>query len=70
MQGRVKWFDDEKGYGFIDANVDKDIFVHYSSIRTDGHKTLKENDKVIFDVVETDKGYHAKNVLIEEKVNS
>ena len=71
MQGRVKWFNDEKGFGFIEYKEDTDIFVHYSSIRTDGYKTLKENDIVNFEVVETDKGYQAKNVtLVQEKINS
>ena len=63
MQGRVKWFNDEKGFGFIEYKENNDIFVHYSSIRTEGHKTLKENDIVNFEVVETDKGYQAKNVV-------
>jgi len=71
MQGRVKWFNDEKGFGFIEYKEDTDIFVHYSSIRKDGYKTLKENDIVNFEVVETDKGYQAKNVtLVQEKINS
>lgn len=71
MQGRVKWFNDEKGFGFIEYKENKDIFVHYSSIRKDGYKSLKENDMVDFEVVETDKGYQAKNVtLVEEKINS
>ena len=70
MQGRVKWFNDEKGFGFIEYKENNDIFVHYSSIRTEGHKTLKENDIVNFEVVETDKGYQAKNViLVQEKIN-
>lgn len=70
MQGRVKWFNDEKGFGFIEYKDNQDIFVHYSSIITKGFKTLNENDIVNFDLVETDKGLQAKNVsLVKEKVN-
>jgi len=71
MQGKVKWFNNEKGYGFINYEVDKDIFVHYSSILLEGYKSLNENDEVEFDLVETDKGLQAKNVrLVKEKINS
>lgn len=71
MQGKVKWFNNEKGYGFIHYEEDKDIFVHYSSIMFEGYKTLNENDDVEFDLVETDKGLQAKNVrLVKEKINS
>jgi len=68
MQGRVKWFNDEKGFGFIEYKNDIDIFVHYGSIISKGYKTLKENDLVEFELVETDKGYQAKNVVVVEKV--
>jgi CspA family cold shock protein len=62
MKGRVKWFNDKKGYGFIEYEDGKDIFVHYSSIRTDNYKTLVEGELVEFEVVMTDRGLQAKNV--------
>lgn len=70
MQGIVKWFNNEKGYGFIEHEENKDIFVHYSSIILDGYKSLSEKDVVEFELVETDKGLQAKNVrLIKETIN-
>lgn len=69
IEGKVKWFSDDKGYGFIEKDG-KEIFVHYSSIILKGHKTLNNDDIVNFDVVETDKGLQAKNVrLVLKKVN-
>ena len=62
MQGRVKWFNNDKGYGFIDYQNGEDIFVHYTQIIMDGYKTLKEGDHVSFNLVETPKGLQAKNV--------
>ncbi len=59
MRSRVKWFKDEKGYGFIKYNDKEDIFVHYSSIIQDGYKTLKKDDEVEFDLIETIKGLQA-----------
>lgn len=64
MQGKVKWFNQEKGYGFIEVEGDKDVFVHYSAIQQEGFKTLKEGDTVEFDVVEGQKGPQAANVAI------
>ena len=63
-RGRVKWFNNEKGYGFIEYEglVDEDIFVHYSSIEQEGYKTLKENEIVEFTLIETAKGNQAINV--------
>jgi len=61
MRSRVKWFKDEKGYGFINFNETEDIFVHYSSIMQDGYKTLKKDDEVEFELIETAKGYQAIN---------
>jgi len=52
--GKVKWFNAEKGYGFITSDEGKDIFVHYSSIQSDGFRTLEEGQAVNFDVVESD----------------
>ena len=70
MQGRVKWFNNDKGYGFIDYPDGEDIFVHYSAIRQDGYKTLSEGQRVVFDLIETPKGLQAINVKTssEEKV--
>jgi CspA family cold shock protein len=63
VQGKVKWFNQEKGYGFIEVEGDKDIFVHYTAIQQEGFKTLKEGEKVEFDVVEGQKGPQAANVV-------
>ena len=62
MRGSVKWFNNEKGYGFIDCDTNKDIFVHFSAIKLEGYKTLTENQKVLFDLIETPKGLQAVNV--------
>lgn len=62
MRGKVKWFNNEKGYGFIEYNDLEDIFVHYSAIRKDGYKTLKEGDIVDFKLIETGKGLQAIDV--------
>jgi len=63
--GKVKWFNPRKGYGFIATKDGRDIFVHYSSISGDGYKTLNEGDPVTFDVVEGDKGLRAENVVAQ-----
>ncbi len=65
MLGKVKWFDAEKGYGFInDAQRENvDIFVHYSQIVEEGYKSLEEGQQVQFDLTETDRGLQAKNVV-------
>ena len=60
--GTVKWFNDKKGYGFINQEEGRDIFVHFSAIEMPGFKTLSEGDMVIFDVEESDRGPEAKNV--------
>ena len=64
MVGRVKWFNNEKGYGFIEFKENEDIFVHYSAIELDGYKTLAEGQMVEFKLIETSKGYHAINVKL------
>ena len=70
MQGRVKWFNNEKGYGFIDYPEGEDIFVHYSAIKQVGYKTLSEGQVVEFDLIETAKGLQAINVLAVSNVNA
>lgn len=71
MIGRVKWFNNEKGYGFIEYKENEDIFVHYSAIEIDGYKTLSEGQIVEFKLVETSKGYQAINVkLVKETTKS
>ena len=61
--GNVKWFDSEKGYGFIEQEDGDDVFVHFSAIQEDGFKDLEEGLEVEFDIVETDKGLQAENVI-------
>lgn len=63
MQGSVKWFNAQKGYGFIEVGDGKDVFVHYSEIQEDGFKTLEEGQQVEFDVVEGNRGPQASNVV-------
>jgi CspA family cold shock protein len=60
--GRVKWFNDAKGYGFIEQDSGEDVFVHFSSIEMDGFKTLAEGQEVQFEIKTGDKGLHAANV--------
>ncbi len=61
-QGTVKWFNDQKGYGFIEQDNGEDIFVHYSDIIGANFKSLAEGDRVVFEVGEGQKGLAAKNV--------
>ena len=61
--GRVKWFSNKKGYGFIAQEEGDDVFVHYQDIKEDGYKTLKENQEVEFDLVDGEKGPKALNVI-------
>jgi len=61
-EGKVKWFNQRKGYGFISGSDGRDIFVHYSNISGEGFKTLVEGDLVSFDIVEGEKGPRAENV--------
>jgi len=63
MKGVVKWFDADKGYGFISSVEGKDIFVHFSAIQTEGYKTLAEGDQVEFEVKNGDRGQQAANVV-------
>lgn len=63
--GIVKWFDDKKGFGFIEQEEGPDIFVHYSGIKGDGFKSLSEGDRVSFDIEQGTKGPAAVNVTVE-----
>lgn len=62
MTGNVKWFNAEKGFGFIRTEEEKDIFVHYTQIVQDGYKSLNEGEAVRFEIFESEKGLQAKNV--------
>jgi cold shock protein len=63
-EGTVKWFSNEKGYGFIErGNGEADVFVHFSAIEGEGYKSLTEGQRVSFDVVQGDKGLQASNVV-------
>lgn len=62
-KGKVKWFNDAKGYGFIEQDAGEDVFVHFTAIQTDGFKTLAEGQQVEFEVTAGKKGPQAANVL-------
>ena len=62
--GKVKWFNAEKGFGFITSEEGKDIFVHFSAIQADGYKSLEEGQNVSFDVTQGDRGDQASNVTV------
>jgi CspA family cold shock protein len=63
-EGKVKWFNDQKGYGFIQRDNGDDIFVHYSAIQARGFKTLNEDQRVSFDIEQGEKGPAAANVRV------
>jgi CspA family cold shock protein len=63
-EGKVKWFNEKKGFGFIEQDGGKDLFVHYTAITSEGFKTLSEGQRVSFEVEETPKGPKAKNVQV------
>jgi CspA family cold shock protein len=65
VSGTVKWFNDDKGFGFIEREDGKDVFVHHSAIAMEGFKSLKEGQKVTMEVTEGDKGPQAENVMAE-----
>lgn len=65
LKGTVKWFNESKGFGFIEQEEGKDVFVHYSAIGGSGFKTLNEGDKVMFEIVDGPKGPAAANVTKE-----
>ena len=62
MQGKVKWFDNRRGFGFIETKENKDYFIHYTSIEKNGYKTLDEGQYVEFEVIDTSKGLQAKHI--------
>lgn len=62
-KGTIKWFNNEKGYGFINGKVNEDIFVHYTSIKTSGYRTLSEGEEVEYQLIETEKGLQAIDVI-------
>ncbi|HBC91388.1 MAG TPA: cold-shock protein [Pelotomaculum sp.] len=63
MIGKVKWFNPDKGFGFIETEEGRDVFVHFSSIQTEGFKTLDEGQSVEFDIVQGNRGPQASNVV-------
>ena len=65
-RGRVKWFSDQKGFGFIQQDEGPEVFCHFSAIQQEGFKTLQEGQEVEFDVVQSEKGPRAQNVLLND----
>lgn len=63
IKGTVKWFNNAKGYGFLGREDGEDVFVHFSSIKEDGYKSLKEGETVVFDIIQGEKGPQADHVI-------
>lgn len=66
-EGKIKWFNPKKGYGFISTEDGRDVFIHFSNITSDGLKNLKEGTQVFFDIVEGDKGLRAEKITAKGK---
>lgn len=64
VNGTIKWFNDAKGFGFIEREEGKDVFVHYKALRGEGHRSLSEGQKVEFSIVESPKGLQAEDVEV------
>ena len=69
-EGKVRWFNSRRGYGFITDSHGKDVFVHYTGVKMDGFKELQEGQLVEFDVADTDKGKQAINVLVVTEIST
>ena len=67
QQGTVKWFNSDKGYGFITSETGKDVFVHFSAIQSNGFRSFEEGQQVSFDVVDGQKGPQAENVVVQSR---
>ena len=63
MKGKVKWFNNEKGYGFLEGDGGEDVFVHFTAIQGDGYKSLEEGQEISFDIVEGNRGPQAASVV-------
>ncbi len=63
MDGKVKWFNNEKGYGFLEGDGGEDVFVHFTAIQGDGYKSLEEGQEISFDIVEGNRGPQAASVV-------
>ena len=63
VKGTVKWFSNQRGYGFLEHEGGEDVFVHYSAVQGEGFKSLEEGDKVEFEIEQGEKGAHAKDVV-------
>ena len=68
--GRVKWFDPKKGFGFIVGPTGQDVFVHYTQIQGDGFRSLKDGEPVEYELVESDKGFQARQVHRQDEADS